>query len=143
MFKKLLLCAGLVASIYASENADELEITLENQTSRPLTIRKVVEDYSNLSSGDIGEGMEIESGESINFRVFILSSRYFTHVYQNTRCDGIMFKVLDTDESKENFSIFWEKNLVTAGDLEKLRSYKIEKKDNTKNDRFEFALLNK
>lgn len=140
MFKNLLLFyAGVLGTLYASELSD-LEVTLVNQTSKPVLIQKVIEDYSNLSSEDIGEGMEIDAGKSLSLKIFVLSSRYFTHIHQNTRCDGVMFKVLD--DSKENFSILWEKNFVSAENLEKLFSYKVDQKHN-ESKKFEFVLLNK
>jgi hypothetical protein len=131
MFKKLLLCAGVVASLHASENADELEITIRNNTACTVIVKDIVKYYSILSDSSIGRGSEIYPDELLHFKVDVVSSRYFTHNHNNTPCDGIKFKILD-QENEEEFSILWKEDSSTL-EPEKLSVYTLirEQKENT------------
>ena len=135
MFKKLLLCAGVVASLNASE---DLEVSIENKTSQPLIVQYVNHYYSILSNADIGRGFEIDPDTKLDLKISVVSSRYFVHVHQHIPSDCIKFEVfnLDNTSKKEIFEILWEKDIVTLGDIRSISSYRVEKTD----DKFEFIL---
>lgn len=131
MFKKLLLCAGVMASLHASENADGLDITIRNNTACTVIVKDIVKYYSIISDPSIGRGSEIYPEELLRFKIDIVSSRYFTHTYNDTPCDRIKFAILDK-ENEEEFSILWKEDSLTL-EPEKLSTYTLikEQKENT------------
>ena len=122
MFKKLLLCAGIVAGLHASE---DLEVMLKNNTGKTLVIQDVKEYYSNLSGSDVGKNIEIEPEELFSFKINILLGRYSAHINGNTLLDGVKFKVLDSRNNTDDecFEILWRKKDVL--NTESLNFYKL------------------
>ena len=143
MFKKLLLCAGVVASLNASE---ELDITLENSAGKCIAIGSVKDQYSILSDPHISSEVEIASGTFLNFKVDVLKERYFIHSNDSRiTSDGIEFGIIDEGEDEkvmQKFSILWEKD-STRVETKNLSGYQLIKKKSKKNNTFEFVLKTK
>lgn len=143
MFKKLLLCAGLVAGLNASE---ELDITLENIAGKRIAIDSVKDYYSILSDPNISSEVEIASGTFLNFKVDVLKERYFIHSNDSRiPSDGIEFGIIDEGEDEkvmQKFLILWEKDSVRI-EPKNLSGYQLIKKKFKKNNTFEFVLKTK
>jgi len=140
MFKKLLLCAGIVAGLYASE---ELDITFENSTGKSIVIDGVRKYYSIVSDPSIISEVEIAADESLKFKVDILREQYFIHS-NNSRIpsDGIEFGIIDEGENAkvmQKFLILWEKDSVRI-EPENLSGYKLIKKKSKERNTFGFIL---
>jgi hypothetical protein len=93
-----------------------------------------------LLNADIGEGVELNPQDTLNFKVSVVPTLYFMHTNQRTASDEIEFEVANPlkQSDLEKFSISWEQDYTHAA-LDKLSSYKINQ-EKVGNTQFNFTL---
>ncbi len=128
MFKKLLALYVIALSTIVGAD-EEIEITVRNETTRPITLGEVNDHYSTMNDY-IVEGVEIDPNDDFTINIRLSLRRYYEHTNWLSLPDRIKFKFVDPEKAtKEEFEISWENGKVDFdnGTLKSYKSYQIDK----------------